>query len=216
MLSGNGIQPVPCPVWDVAFQELDLAHTDKITAASNALFQEVTWYYPITGGNGEVTNYIKYNTITQTWDYGVLGRSAWTDESALGQPIGFDPSVGYLYQHEISQDADGSAIASTFTTGYFALSEGDMMTTIDQVWPDMKWGLYGQSQAASVQVTFNSVDYPGQTPKTYGPFTVVQGTSYISPRIRDRLVSITLSSDDVGSFWRLGNVRYRYQTDGKY
>jgi hypothetical protein len=216
MLSGYGIQALACPVWDIAFQELDLGNVDKITAASNALFQEIAWYYPVQGGSGEVTNYIKFNTLTQTWDYGVLGRSAWTDESCLGQPIGFDPSAGYIYQHEISPDADGAAMTPTVTTGYFAISEGDMMTTIDQVWPDMKWGYFGQSQTANVQVTFNSVDYPGQTPKTYGPYTVTQSSTFISPRIRDRLVSITISSSDVGSFWRWGNIRYRFQTDGKY
>lgn len=216
MLSGNGIQPLPCPIWDVAFQDLDLANVDKITAGSNALFQEIAWYYPIQGGNGEVSNYIKFNTLTQTWDYGVLGRSAWTDESCLGQPIGFDPGSGFIYQHEISPDADGAAILSTVTTGYFAIADGDMMTTIDQVWPDMKWGHFGESQTANVQITFNSVDYPGQTPKTYGPYTVTENTTYISPRIRDRLISITVSSSDVGSFWRWGNIRYRFQTDGRY
>ena len=186
------------------FQELDLANVRKITAAANSLFQEITWYFPVSGGNGEVSNYVRYNTILNTWDFGVLGRSAWIDVSVLGQPIGFDPDSGYIVQHEISPDADGQAMTPTFTTGYFALSDGDQKIYVDEWWPDMKWGYYGGAASASVQLTFNVADFPGQTPQTYGPYTVTQATQWINPRFRGRLVSITISSDDVGSFWRIG------------
>jgi hypothetical protein len=29
-------------------------------------------------------------------------------------------------------------------------------------------------------------------------------------------VSIKVDSNDIGSFWRIGNIRYRIQPDGKY
>lgn len=217
-LSGTGVTPVFCPVWDVVFQDLDLTNLDKIRVAANSRFGEISWYYPTISGGGEVTNYVKYNVNLQVWDFGTLGRTAWINESVLGPPIGADPSSLYIYQHETSTDADGQPLLSNFTTGYFAIAEADLKNFIDQVWPDMKWGYYGGTQNANVNITFNYVDYPSQyaTPQTSGPYALTASTTYVSPRIRGRLVQISVSSSDVGSFWRIGNIRYRWQQDGKY
>lgn len=215
-LAANGVEPVTCPVWDVIFQDLDTSNTNKIRVAVNSRFGEITWYYPTISSGGEVNAYVKYNHYLQVWDFGLLGRSAWTDQSVLGPPIGADPNNNYIYQHETSPNADGLPMNSSFQTGYFAMSEADIKTFVDQVWPDMKWGYYGGTQNATVNLTFYVADYPGQTPVTYGPFTLTQQTQFISPRFRGRLVSIGISSNDIDSFWRLGNIRYRWQNDGKY
>jgi len=214
-LGANGVEPLFCPIWDIVFQNLDLTNLDKIRIAPNSRFGEISWFYPTTG-SGENTNYVKYNVVLDKWDFGTMARTAWTNESVLGPPIGADPNSLYIYQHEISTDADGQPLLATFTTGYFALSEADVKTFIDQWWPDFKFGYQGSSQNATLNITFNVVDFPGQTPRTYGPYTVTQATTYFTPRIRGRLVSITISSNDVGTWWRLGGNRYRYQPDGKY
>jgi hypothetical protein len=87
---------------------------------------------------------------------------------------------------------------------------------IDQVWPDMKWGYFGGVQEANINMTFYVTDYPGQTAIEYGPFTLTQATTFITPRFRGRLVSIRIESNDIDSFWRLGNFRYRLQPDGRF
>lgn len=214
-LSGGGVEPIYCPVWDVIFQDIDLTNVSKIRFAANSLFNEVTWYYPTTSSNGEVAKYVKYNVGLNQWDFGTLARTAWINQSVLGNPIGVS-AERYIYQHETSPNADGQPMASSFQTGYFALSEADVKTFIDQVWPDMKWGYYGGTQNANVQITFYYADYAGQTPRVSGPFTVTQSTQYVTPRFRGRLVSIAVSSNDIDSFWRLGNIRYRFQPDGKF
>ena len=215
-LTGNGVQPVACPIWDVIFQDLDQTQTSKIRVAVNSRFGEITWYYPTMSSGGEVNAYVKFNANLQTWDFGSLGRSAWVDQSVLGPPIGADPTSLYLYQHETSTDADGQAMNSSFQTGYYAMNEADVLTFVDQVWPDMKWGYYGGTQNATVNITFYVANYPGETVRTYGPYAVTQNTKFITPRFRGRLVSINISSDDVGSFWRIGNIRYRLEADGKF
>jgi hypothetical protein len=215
-LTANGVQPVACPIWDVIFQDLDQTNLRKIRVAVNSRFGEITWYYPTMSSGGEVNAYAKHNVLLGTWDFGTLGRSAWIDQSVLGPPIGADPNSLYLYQHETSTDADGQPMPSSFQTGYFAMSEADVLTFVDQVWPDMKWGYYGGAQNATINITFYVTDYPGQTPQTFGPYPVTQNTTFISPRFRGRLVSIGISSNDTGSFWRMGNMRYRLQADGKF
>lgn len=214
-LSGNGVQPLPCPIWDVIFQNMDQNNLQKIRVAVNSRFGEIEWFYPSTSGGGEVDSYVKFNTYLNLWDFGALGRSAWVDQSVLGPPIGVDPENLYIYQHETSNDADGAAMNSSFQTGYYALEEGDYKTFIDWIWPDMKWGAYNAAQSATVQITFYVADYPGDSPVAYGPYSVTKATEYFYTRFRARLVSIKISSSDLGSFWRIGNIRYRFAQDGK-
>lgn len=214
-LAGGGVEPIRCPVWDVIFQDLDTANLDKIRIAPNSRFGEITWYYPTNSNGGEVSHYVKYNVILNEWDYGELGRTAWINESVLGPPIGAAPNQ-YIYQHETSTDADGSPMVSSFQTGYFVMTEADVKMFIDQIWPDMKWGYYSGVQDANIKLTFYVTDYPGETPLAYGPYTLTQSVKFITPRFRGRLVSIKIESEDIGTFWRLGNIRYRFQQDGKF
>jgi hypothetical protein len=214
-LSDGGVQTIPCSIWDVIFQDIDTEYWQNVRCAPNSRFGEISWFYPTIGSNGVPTKYVKYNTLLQQWDFGTLTRTAWIDQGVFGPPIGASDD-GFIYQHETSQDAAGSPMDSYVQTGYFALNEGDSMTFIDQVWPDMKWGYYGGDDDATVEITFYAADYPGQTPRVYGPYSVNRQTQYISPRIRARLISIKVSGSQIETFWRLGNIRYRLQPDGKY
>ena len=218
MSMGSGPQTIPCPVWDVIFQNINTSYLYKVTCGVNSQFNEVTWYYP-SASSTENDSYVKYNTVLQQWDYGTLGRTAWIDQSVLGSPIGAG-SDNYLYQHEVGNDAANgtqtTAMLSSFQTGYFQLNEADNLIFIDQIWPDMKWGTYSGNPNATVQITFYVTNYPGDTPVAYGPYTMTQATEYISVRIRARLMAFNISSSDVGTFWRLGAIRYRFQIDGRF
>lgn len=223
-LSGAGVEPIRCPIWDVVFQDLDTSQValDKIRFGANSRFGELRWEFPTLGNGGEISHYLKYNVLLDQWDYGqnteenpYVARTAWINESVLGPPIGAAANE-FIYQHETSPDADGNAMYSNFQTGFFVMSEADLKMFVDQVWPDMKWGYYGGTQNANVNLTFYVSDYAGQTPTAYGPYTMTQATTYITPRFRGRLTAIKLESSDVGTFWRIGNIRYRFQQDGKF
>lgn len=213
-LAGGGVEPIDCPVWDVIFQDIDSDYLANVRCAPNSRFGEITWYYPTTGSAGVPTKYVKYNALLSQWDFGTLTRTAWIDQSVFGPPIGAGEDFN-IYQHETSNNADGNIINSSFQTGYFAIEEGNVKSFVDQVWPDMKWGLYDHAQTASITITFYTTDYPGDTPSEHS-YTVTQGTQFVTPRFRARLMSIKIESNDLNSFWRLGNIRYRYQPDGKF
>jgi hypothetical protein len=225
-LAGSGPEPIPCPVWDVIFQDLDTDNLDKIRVAPNSRFGEISWFYPTTGNGGEISHYVKYNIYLNSWDFGELQRTAWINQSVLGPPIGAGLLPGgadpFIVQHETSTNAVNAgneqiAMNSYFQTGYFQLQDGDLLTFIDQWWPDAKWGYYGsQDQGAELLLTFYVTQYAGDTPIAYGPFTLTEATQYVTPRLRGRLVSIRIESTDINTFWRLGNMRYRYQPDGKF
>jgi hypothetical protein len=225
MTAGSGVQVIPCSVWDAVFQNLKSGvdgngkpYTDRICCAANSQFNEIMWFYPSANGNGENDSYVKFNTVMNVWDYGTLGRTAWIDQSVLGPPIGAG-SDNWLYQHEIGNDAyvgnQATAMLSSASSGYYVIAEGDNLLFIDQVWPDMKWGGYDGTQNATVNLTFNFVAYPGDTPTTI-TYPMTQQTQYLTPRVRARLVQMQLSSNDVGTFWRLGGIRFRVQPDGRF
>jgi hypothetical protein len=212
---GGGVQVMPCSVWDAVFQDLDQDNVHKIRCAPNTPFNEIWWFYPsASGGTGENDKYVKYNVVENAWDLGTLGRSAWIDQSVLGNPIA-GTSTSLVYQHEQGYDADGEPITATFTTGYFYLAEGEDYVFVDNWIPDLKYGTYAGAQAAQVSVTFNVVNFPGETPVSYGPYQFSQSSTYIPTRFRGRQASITLTSSDSGSFWRLGMCRYRFSSAGR-
>jgi hypothetical protein len=41
-----------------------------------------------------------------------------------------------------------------------------------------------------VLITFEVVDYPGQTPRVFGPYTMTEAKTFISTRLRARLVKL--------------------------
>lgn len=215
--SGGGVQVLPCSVWDFVFQNLNTAFISNVRAMPNTPFNEAGWEFPSNASvSGENDSYVKMN-ITEPgapWDYGTLARSAWIDLTVFGYPIAATPS-GVIYKHEFGNDAAGQPLISSFQTGYFAISDAEQFVFVDQIIPDFIFGDSGASPNAQIQMTFFVVNYPGDTPQQYGPYTVTSATEYISVRFRARQVSIQVQSSDLGSFWRLGKVRFRFQASGR-
>lgn len=219
--AGAGVQPMPCSVWDEVFQDIDPTTAHQSVAASNTDFTEIWFFYPsLSGGTGKLDKFVKYNIVEGTWDYGPLDRCAWIDRSVLGNPIAVT-SNGIIYYHEMGNDADNVPLTPSFETGDFMLDEGEEYVFIDEVYPDFRWGQRGGSQNAQINLTLLVRDDAGATPREYGPYVVSQSTPSFSPanadlsRPRGRLAALRVSSNDTGSFWRLGAVRFRYAPDGK-
>lgn len=215
-LNGEAVAPIPCPVWDVVFQDLDTDNLDKITAAPNNGFGEVSWFYPSkSGGTGDIDSYVKMNFNNGfIWDFGKLQRTAWLDQSVVGEPVGGD-ALGFTYQHEISPDADGQPMTSWFQTGFFQIADGDEITYLDWIIPDFKWAYAGATGSAQLSITLYYSNYPGDAVYAAGPYTVSQATQFVTTRLRGRQVSFRIESQDLGSWWRLGGLRFRTAPDGK-
>lgn len=217
--SGNGVTPMPCSVWDVVFQDLDEDNAWKVRACPNTPFNEMMWMYPsASGGSGEVDRYVKVNILDGSWDYGELNalpRSAWIDQSVIGMPIGASPD-GVIYLHETTENADGQPLSWSFKTGYWTISEGEDVSFVDMVVPDFKYGTFNGSNSATVQITLHSVMYPGDTERTYGPYSSLSSTGYIMTRLRGRQMAMTVSGSDLNSFVRLGKIKFRFAVDGRF
>jgi len=210
-IMGNGVRPIPCPVWDFVFQNMNVSYRNKIVCAPNSAFNEVTWFFPSAASTGENDSYVKYNVLEKEWDYGTLSRSAWVDVSVVGNPLGAEPVTGQIYQHETGNVTFNQPVPS-FRSGWWAISEGQEMGYVDFVQPDFKWGTFSGPQNANITLIFYAVDYPGDTVRTYGPFVVTSATEYINPRVRGRLMAVLIQGQ---GWWRIGRIRFKTSSTGR-
>lgn len=215
LISGSGVQMLPCSVWDEVFQDLDSAAQSKCVAWANSMFNEVWFFYPsLRDGTGENTRFVKYNPVEQAWDYGVLGRSAAIDQSVLGEPIAATTG-GIIYQHETSMDADGSAISSWIESGDFMISDGTYCAFTDHLRPDAKFMSTGATTGATLKFTLTVTNDITGVVQTIGPLSFTSATQYLTYRARGHRMRVRISSDDLGTWWRGGRSRYRGAPDGK-
>jgi hypothetical protein len=210
-LGSDGFRTLECSVWDVVFRNLDTQQTDKIFAWVNPLFNEVTWFFPSNDGDGDVDTYVKLNTENGAWDYGSLDRTAGDEGGVFSAPISVDAN-GYLQQHDIQgvYDADGEPISYFYETGFFDLAEGQDFVFVDKVLPD-----FIATEGTRIKFTLYSRDYAEGPTTTYGPYRYRWGSPYISVRVRGRQMAMRIAGDDLGSFARLGAVRYQISQDGR-
>jgi hypothetical protein len=215
VLAGQGVEVLKCSVWDAVFQDVDLANISKSWAWANSPFNEAWFFYPSqSGGTGECDRYVKFNVVEQAWDLGPMKRSAGLDTSILGMPIAASPQ-SRIFQHEIGYDDSGQPISWSFTTGYFYIAEGEDFAFVDQIIPDFKFGIFNGAQSAAIKLMVNGVNYPGDTPRIYGPYTFNAATPFVFTRMRHRQFQLTFSGEDLNTFIRLGKVRFRFSPDGR-
>lgn len=207
----GSVQPIPCPVFDTIFQDLDLANADKVFTAPDSPQGEISWHYPsLSGGTGECDSYVKLNTLTGDWDYGSNNHTAWVDQNIFGGPLGVDTS-GQLHYHGPYYNAGNDPLYSMAETGAIDIGDGDQIMFLDQIIPDLV--LKGTNP--QVQLTISTWEYPFDTPVSWGPFMVTQSTKYITMRARARQMSLRIESLQKDTWWRLGAVRARVAPDGK-
>lgn len=204
---GGTVTPLACSVWDYFFANIDLTQAEQVFCATNSLFNEMAWYFPLPNGT---VNYVKFNILENSWDTGTLTRTAWTDHSVIGNPIGSD-AASLLQQHETSNDADGLPMMPSITSGFAAIGNSEDFWFVDAVWPD----IVTDSTNPQMTLTLFSANSPGDTPVSYGPFPFNSSTEFIPVRVRGRLLGYTIASSDLGTFWRVGRFRVRWSSAGR-
>jgi hypothetical protein len=196
--AGGAITPVECPVWDWFYNNIDIQQAEQVTCALNVLYNEVAWYFRTTVPD---TRYVKWNFLENLWDFGILDRTAWVDHTPYSAPVGSD-SLGGLFVHENSHDADGSPIVCYGQTGYYDLQDGNEMQNVKAVIPD-----FLLSANATLMMTILATDNPGDPPRSYGPYAITATTRRFNVSLRGRQIAFRFASSDLGSTWRTGATR---------
>jgi hypothetical protein len=216
-------QELPCSLKNYIFTDLNIGESDKVNAALNSEFNEVTWFYP-TADSSECNAYVTYNYAERAWTYGSMARTAWIDRGTSTYPIAASPD-GYLYNHEFGVD-DGSTSPATPLNAYiesspFDIGEGDNFVFVRRIIPDVTF--VNSTNTPTVDMTLKMQNFPGSNynKTTDSPVTrsatvpVEQFTTQAYVRLRGRQATFKIESNTLGTRWSLGSPRIEVQPDGR-
>jgi len=220
----NGtVQDIPCTVQDYVFSNLNEGQAFQVFGFLNKEFDEVGWFY-CAAGETTISKYVVFNYEDGVWSIGELNRTSWIDEGIFDTPIGSytTSDVGYLYNHETGNDADGSPMDNVYIeSSDFALGNGEEFQAINKIIPDIKFtGSGGSGQ--TVNVVLKQRNYPGESLSTDSTNTCTATTTKIDTRLRARQAALRIESDDDGSLgvrsgvgFRVGAMRMDVRPNGR-
>ena len=214
----NGtVQPIQCSVQDYVFDDFNSSEPYKTFAFSNQEFNEVGWFYCSTSSS-EIDRYVVYNYVERVWVVGQLERHAWLDAGINNKPLatGTD-STNYLYEHEVGNDDDGSAMTNVFIeSSDFDIADGEEFSFLRRIIPDIKFtGSAGVGQG--VNYVLKNRDFNASSLTTSETKSVLDTTTKIDVRVRARQLAFRVEGDDsaTGVGWRLGATRFDLNKSGK-
>lgn len=231
------VDTLPCALRQYIFDDFSLDQIDQVCCGTNERYNEVWWFYvsqteadnaAAQSRNPVVDRYVIYNYLEKLWYYGQLSRTAWFDSHIVGNPIATSNHV--TYAQEVGLD-DGStnppsAIASYIQSADFDLGEGDQLSFVSRVIPDVDF-IGSTNTTPSATMTITARNFPGQGLVIGSENAAVNGsgngataqiydyTNQIWVRLRGRQVAFRIESDAIGVQWQLGTPRLQIQPDGK-
>ena len=219
---GGQVQLVPCDVHAYVFGDLNESQVYKVFGFLNKQFNEVGWFYP-SASSTEIDRYVSYNYLEKVWSIGQLVRSAWLDEGLVEYPrAAYTTSdVGYLYQQETGNDADGSPMTNVYIeSGDFDIDDGERIQSVGRIVPDIKFT--GDNSSSLLNCVLKTRNYPGDSLTTKSTSNVSSTTQKLNVRGRARQIVLRFESDDdnttdytLGLGFRVGATRIGITPDGR-
>lgn len=213
----NGkVDTLPCSLRDHVFDNINFNALAYVYAGTVEAHNEVWWFYP-SANSTKNDSYVVYNYKDNLWFYGSLDRSAWLDANLRSNPqaIGEDT----LFDHEIGNDADGSAMTSFITSSDFDIGDGDKFTLVSRIIPDVSFTGSSASEP-KVKMTVKPRNFPGSTYSVENDKNVIETsvnvyTEQVFLRARARQMGFKITSDTLGTTWKLGSPRLDGRPDGR-
>ena len=215
----NGsVQTLPCTVQDYVFSDINLVQSFKINSFTIADKNEVGWFY-CSNNSTEVDRYVIFNYLENIWFYGSLSRTAWLDASIENYPRAV--SNGYVYQHELGFNDDGSPMTNVFIeSSDFDLGEGGDFSFLQKIIPDFKF--LQNDNSGNVNIVVKTRNFPGDSLSVNSTSEIAENTKEAFVRSRARQIVLRFESDDDATAdgnlsigWRLGATRIDIKPDGR-
>lgn len=211
---------LPCTVKTKVFGDFNLSQIQKVASGVNSEFSEVTWFYP-SANSDENDRYVTYNYLEKVWSFGSIARTAWLDRGTRTFPLA--TGGGYLYNHEIGHDDDGSPMNSFIESSVMDMGDGDRFAYIRRLIPDLTFS--GSTSLSSPQATFTlkARNFPGSNFNNTSSGDAIRTsvspveeyTNQLDLRVRGRSFALRVESDALGSKWALGSPRVDLRQDGR-
>ena len=218
------IMDVPCTVQNYIFSDFNQGQSYQVFGFLNKEFDEVGWFY-CSSGESVIDRYVIFNYEEQVWSIGQLTRTAWLDEGIFSSPMATytTADVGYLYNQETGNDADGSPMDSVYieSSDFDIDPAGEEFQQVRRIIPDIKFtGDGGTGQ--TINIVLKNRNFPGESLSTNSTNTCTSTTTQINTRLRARQAALRIESDDDGSTssrtgvgFRVGAMRMDIRPSGK-
>ena len=224
----NGsVQRLPCTVQEYVFNDIDLNQAFKSFMSINSRYNEIWFFYPsIEDGTGEISRYVTYNYLEQTWAIGSMTRYGWLDAGIEDLPIAAAQTSGQnlLYNHETGYDDGLEPMSGVYIeSADIDISAGEYDVFMKKMIPDMAFVTEaGVSNNPAMNIVVKRRNFPGQSLITDSTTKVTPTSTFTSLRTRARQVVFRFESDDdnatndqKGYKWRLGSTRVDLQQSGR-
>jgi hypothetical protein len=206
----NGsVQAMPSDdIRDYVFQNLNTTYAGKCFAGLCRAKKEV-WFFYVSNASTEIDSYVIWSTAQNCWSTGTLVRTTWVDSELFPFPVAADNN-GYLYQHEVGTDSNGSAMDATLFFAPTDISNGSFNMDMFGFIPDF------ERQTGNVSLNILTQFYPEDTPSVDGPYTLAanDSTPRIDLRSNGKMIGFELESNVIGGDFRVALLRVDAQQAG--
>jgi hypothetical protein len=208
------VRNLPCTVRRHLFEDFNNTNKDKVYAGINSEFKEIIWLYP-KANSTEPNAYIIYNIEEKTWVFGDSFYTTFKDRTVYENTITTGKvsttADTFLWDNEPEDvyTGDGTALSSFLESSSFDVGEGDDLMFLNRIIPDYKF-----DSGQDIEVFVKVKEYPSDSFKIKGPFTINANTKKVDFRARGRQASVRVSGTNNGA-WKWGSVRLAIQPDGK-
>ena len=197
----GAVKEIPCPVQDYLFSNLNENYKKVIAGGVNSQFNEIVWFFP-SGESQQNDRYIKWNTLENVWDVGILSRGAYIDQGVFDYPIAGDPD-GFVYYHEKGNLFNSKNLGTakpTATSGPIELSQGNRYIHATQVIPDSE-----ANTLPGVTLSFKGRFTPLGSETNFGSVTF-DSDGYEDVRFSTRSMTMEVTGDSNQDF-AVGKIR---------
>lgn len=192
------------------FDNLNVSQAFEISAGYNPVYDEIWFNVPLFGS--ATPNYlIIFHRGDMCWTiHPNITRVSMTNfVSGDNRPYLGDVS-GFIYQHEIGNDAAGVAITSQITLGAYALSSAEQAMDLEGIILDPF------QQTGDITAVFNTYDeLTDVSPVDTETDTISVPSGLTDVRIAGRYIGFTLSQSSLGAYFRFGSPVARVRPTAK-
>ena len=238
--NGGRVEMMQCLVEDYVFEDINTSANQQIHVAVNALFGEITWFYPSSGSDyvdRSVTfNYLDSTPQNQIWTVSSLARSTWTIEGVFSKPyateykngiaptyptvLGISNGASYYWEQEKGTDevfTDGTtnAVAGYVESGDYDISREEGLQGQGEYMMRISRIIpdYG-AQTGDSKVYLNTKAFPNSASVSTS-YTSTTSTTQIFTRKRARQIAIKVGNVGTGESWRMGTFRLDIHAGGR-
>ena len=239
--NGGRVELMPCLVEDYVFEDINANSNQQIHVAVNALFGEITWFYPSASSNyvdRSVTyNYLDSSPQNPIWYTSSLARSTWTIEGVYTKPyateykdsvaptyptiVGISNGASYYWEQEKGTDevfASGTtnAIAASVESGDYDIGTQGIEGPIGGEFMMRISRIIPDfgAQTGTAKVYLNTKAFPSST-ATSTSYNATTSTTQIFTRQRARQIAIKVGNVSTGQSWRMGTFRLDIHPGGR-